>query len=201
MATGVDSGATAHITHDFNNLAVSSDYSGHEGLMAGNGNLVPISSIDSNFISVSYSSSSDSLLLKNILFVPQITKNLLDISQFTKDNNVIIEFNSDSCFVKDKINHKLLLKGSLSKGLYQLDLAPLLLKDKACFGAASAFPLNSDVPCNSSAFISTYNRVYVAPSLTYDDSTCNNSDFVPKSSIHFAGLCKHSANTLCWYRK
>lgn len=108
----VDSGATAHITHDLSNLAISSDYSGTENLIVGNGNRIHISSIGYNSISVP-SASSSSLLLNNILFVPQITKNLLSISQFTKDNNVIIEFNSNSCYVKDKLSHKILLKGPL----------------------------------------------------------------------------------------
>lgn len=96
---------------------MSSDYFGHEDLMVGNGNVVSISSVGSNSILLNSNFASDSLLLNNILFLPQITKNLLSISQFTKDNNVSIEFNSNSCFVKDKLSHKILLKRRLSKGL------------------------------------------------------------------------------------
>lgn len=112
----VDIGATTHVAHDFGNLAVSTDYNGNDNILVGNGNVVPISSIGFNS------------MLNNILFVPQIIKNLLSISQFTKDNNVVIEFNSDSCFVKDKLNHKILLRGNLTNGLYKLDLTQFLSK-------------------------------------------------------------------------
>jgi hypothetical protein len=43
-----------------------------------------------------------SLVLNNVLYVPQLTKNWLNISQLTKDNKVIVEFISNSCFVKDQ---------------------------------------------------------------------------------------------------
>lgn len=69
----VDSGATAHITNHINNLTISSDYSRGDGLMVGNGNVVPISSIGLNSLPIS-SAYSQSLMLNNILFVPQITK-------------------------------------------------------------------------------------------------------------------------------
>lgn len=146
----VDSGATTHITHDLQNLAISSDYSGNEGLMVGNGNLLSISSVGSNTIPLKSNSASSpgSLLLNNILFVPHITKNLLSISQFTKDNHVTIEFNSDSCFVKDNHSHKILLKGSLSNGVYQMDLSSILCKNRAYSAVSSAnLPSTIYVPC------------------------------------------------------
>lgn len=86
----MDSGATAHITHDLQNLAINTTYNGAENLVVGNGNSLLILSIGQNSLpapscsSVPFTSG-QSLLLNNILFVPQITKNLLSISQFTKD--------------------------------------------------------------------------------------------------------------------
>lgn len=60
--------------------------------------------------------------LNNILHVPDSTKNLLSISQFLKDNSVVIEFFSTHCVVKDLTTQRILLKGVLKNGLYQLNL-------------------------------------------------------------------------------
>lgn len=83
----------------------------------GDGNALPISHVGSSLIA----SQSHPLLLNNVLHVPQITKNLISVSKFTKDNNVIAEFFSDGCLIKDKTTKQVLLKGTLKRGLYQLN--------------------------------------------------------------------------------
>lgn len=60
--------------------------------------------------------------LKHVLHVPDISKNLISISQFLHDNVVVIKFYSTHCVVKDLTTHKVLLKGTLKNGLYQLNL-------------------------------------------------------------------------------
>lgn len=75
----VDSGATNHITHDINNMHISSPYHGLDQVAVGNDNQLPF---------LSTSSYTFSILLNNTLYVPQITKNLIITSQFTKNNNV-----------------------------------------------------------------------------------------------------------------
>ena len=74
-----------------------------------------------SFVTTNYKS----LVLNNKLHVPFIIKNLISVSKFTKDNDVIAEFYSDCCLVKDKNMRKVLLKGTLKEGLYQLDVAKL----------------------------------------------------------------------------
>lgn len=120
----VDSGATTHITADLSNLQVQNDYTGTDNVTVGNGSSLPISHVGQ--ASIPSCSSSQSLLLNNILYVPSITKNLLSISQFTKDNNVLFEFHHTHCLVKDKLTNQTLLHGMLKDGLYQLDLQHLL---------------------------------------------------------------------------
>lgn len=87
----MDSSATNHVTNEFGNLTINTDYHGSKSVMVGNGNRLIISSIGSSSIPLSVSDSRPSLLLNNILFIPAIAKNLLSISQFTLDNNVLIE--------------------------------------------------------------------------------------------------------------
>lgn len=93
-----DSGATNHISNDLSNLNSSSEYNGGNSLQMGNDCSVKISHIgQSTFIA----SNSRPLILKDLLYVPQITKNLLSVSQFARDNNVFFEFHPQFCFVKD----------------------------------------------------------------------------------------------------
>lgn len=86
----VDSSATTHITTDLSNLQVQNDYTGTDNVTVGNGSSLPISYVGQ--ASIPSCSSSQSLLLNNILYVPSITKNLLSISQFTKDNMCYLNF-------------------------------------------------------------------------------------------------------------
>lgn len=46
---------------------------------------------------------------------------LLSVSQFARNNNVYFVFYPNSCFVKDQVNHEVLLEGKLRAGLYQFD--------------------------------------------------------------------------------
>jgi GAG-pre-integrase domain len=82
----------------------------------GNGACLQISHLGSSTICTK----EKPLHLNNILCVPGITKKLLSISQLTKDNNVIVKFTSSSYFVKDPLNHRILLQCTLHDGLYQL---------------------------------------------------------------------------------
>ena len=117
----VDSGATNHITADLNNLHVKDDYKGKGKIVVGNGHSLLISHIGSSQIS----SCAKPLLLNNILYAPAITKNLLSVSQITRDNHVFAEFHADYCLLKDKTTRKVLLRGRLKDGLYQLDVSKL----------------------------------------------------------------------------
>ena len=62
----------------------------------------------------------NNLNLHNVLYVPEITKNLLSVSKLTTNNNSLVEFDANYCYVKDKLTGKILLRGKLRDGLYQL---------------------------------------------------------------------------------
>uniref|UniRef100_A0A803Q3J9 Integrase catalytic domain-containing protein n=1 Tax=Cannabis sativa TaxID=3483 RepID=A0A803Q3J9_CANSA len=116
----LDTGATNHLTVDAQQLTTSADYKGKAKVVVGNGASIPILHVGSN--SISTHSPNKSLLLKDILHVPSITQNLLSISQFTKDNNVVLQFDSVCCLIKGKTTKQVLLRGSLSNGLYKLEV-------------------------------------------------------------------------------
>jgi len=58
--------------------------------------------------------------LHNVLYVPEITKKVLSVSKLTVDNNALVEFDTNDCYVKDKLTGRILLRGKLRDGLYQL---------------------------------------------------------------------------------
>lgn len=116
----VDSGATHHVTASLGNMHIQQPYRGNSHLVVGNGATAKIKSVGS--MKASCLQHDKSVILSNILHVPDITKNLLSISQFLKDNAAIIEFHADFCVVKDLKSNKILLKGELKDGLYQMNL-------------------------------------------------------------------------------
>jgi len=71
-------------------------------------------------ILVSSTTKLNNLNLYNVLYVPEVTKNLLSVSMLIADNNALVEFDANYCYVKDKLTRKILLRGKLREGLYQL---------------------------------------------------------------------------------
>lgn len=104
-------------------------------------------------------------------------------------------------FVKDKFNHQTLLKGTLSKWLYQLDLTQFLLK-KATHDVSlvSVAPFktscNSAVSCTSSVLGSVVPSKLVSSSSICDVTVDNKSAKDSYQSALIAGMCKLSANIL-----
>ncbi|TXG69253.1 hypothetical protein EZV62_004188 [Acer yangbiense] len=114
-----DSGATNHVTNDAGNLDLKSDYRGDESLMVGNGKQLDISHVGLKSLP---SLTKHSIILKQVLHVPEIRKNLLSVSRLVNDNDVFIEFHANCCFVKDKLTGMEVLRGRLKNGLYQLEI-------------------------------------------------------------------------------
>ena len=62
----------------------------------------------------------NSLLLKNVLHVPNISKHLHSVHKLVPDNPIFIEFHPDLFFVKDKATRKTILHGRSRGGLYPI---------------------------------------------------------------------------------
>ncbi|KAH6823664.1 hypothetical protein C2S53_004231 [Perilla frutescens var. hirtella] len=139
-----DSGASNHITHDFNNLNIASDYHGAEKLQIGNRTGLSIVHYGDSFARSSQSHT-HIFHLKNLLHVPSITKNLISVSQFAKDNNVYFEFHPLFCFVKDRHTWAILLRRDVKDGLYRFTLQHSLvpvLPSSSLSGSLHQHPLS-----------------------------------------------------------
>lgn len=145
----VDSGATHHITSALGNMQLQTPYKGTSKLVVGNGTTAPILNVGSmNIPSLQHDRS---ITLSEVLHVPDITKNLISISKFLRDNDAIIEFHAASCLVKNRKTHKILLRGVLKDGLYQLEVGTLgssLLSPtstQSCYAVSSSSSNKTDL--------------------------------------------------------
>ena len=93
----LDSGATHHVTHDLETLALHSPYDGTEELLIGDGSGLVISNTDST----SLLTPTTTFNLNHILHVPFVSRNIISISKFCHDNNTFITFLPNSYIVKD----------------------------------------------------------------------------------------------------
>jgi hypothetical protein len=78
----LDSGASSHVTSDLGKFFTYSAYRGTEKLAVGNGDQLPIAHIGNDIVN-SHKLPARTLILSNMLHVPNIAKNLLSISKFT----------------------------------------------------------------------------------------------------------------------
>ncbi|KAI4324081.1 hypothetical protein L6164_023645 [Bauhinia variegata] len=111
----LDSGASHHITNDFGNLSLTSEYPGSDQLHVAYGNTLPISHTGSATLHAPHSS----ITLPNVLYVPRVKHNLLSVSQLCNENNVSVEF-FPSCFkVKALETGTTLLQGPNDQHVYK----------------------------------------------------------------------------------
>ncbi|KAH9693065.1 retrovirus-related pol polyprotein from transposon RE1 [Citrus sinensis] len=118
----LDSGATNHVTNAIGNMNLNSEYQGNDKLTVGNGNKLHISHIGYSMLPT-YNPHKH-IKLNHILCVPDIAKNLISVSKLLLDNDINVEFHKSVCFIKDKSQGKILVKGVARDGLYELLCMP-----------------------------------------------------------------------------
>lgn len=111
-----DSGASNHVTNNYENITNAAEYGGKDCVTVGNGDKLSITCVGKSVLT----DGCHVLNLENVLCVPEIAKNLVSMSKLAQDNNVFIEFHGHFCLVKDKTSGRIMLRGVLKDGLYQL---------------------------------------------------------------------------------
>ena len=112
-----DTGATDHMTGNAGNLHSLTPYTGNDGVMVGNGNILPITHIGKATVG----SGDSSIPLNDVLLVPDIKKDLLSISKLTSDYPLKFEFDGPGFVIKDRITQRIVARGRKQKGLYIFD--------------------------------------------------------------------------------
>lgn len=126
----LDSGASAHITHDPGMLFDVTRASPRCSVTTSNGHMVPVRAMGS----VSFP---HGLSLKHVLVVPEFKFKLLSISQLSRDLNCAVTFWMDVCLIQEMPSKKLIGVGRLHDGLYYLDSGTPSFSPSATFSLAT----------------------------------------------------------------
>ncbi|KAG6666675.1 hypothetical protein CIPAW_01G048700 [Carya illinoinensis] len=94
----LDIGATDHMIANEGILHSLTPYQGHDGIMVGNGKVLPITHVGQAIVG----SSNSQLLLNDVLVVPEIKKNLLSVSKLTTAYPLQFEFDGTGFVLKDR---------------------------------------------------------------------------------------------------
>jgi hypothetical protein len=111
-----DTGATDHITGNPGNLHSLTPYTGSDGVMLGNGDILQITHVGQANIE----SGNKSLQLNDVLLVPDIKKDLISVSKLTSDLPLKFEFDGDGFVIKDRSTNRVVARGTKKDGLYAL---------------------------------------------------------------------------------
>ncbi|KAI5428719.1 hypothetical protein KIW84_033637 [Lathyrus oleraceus] len=72
----------------------------------------------------------DDLILKNVLYVPQLNCNLISISQLSDESNCNVHFTADLCAIQDRTSKMLIGAGERRDGLYLFREVPKVKANK-----------------------------------------------------------------------
>lgn len=126
----VDTGATNHMTSDAQLLSNITPVTNSDSIQFGNGEHLFVSHFGNTRLG--------SLILDNILIIPELAAHLLCIYQLCKQNNCSVWFNEFMCVIQDKVMAKILFKGLSKHGLYPIPFdLPLL---KTSMHSSTSFP-------------------------------------------------------------
>ncbi|KAI8523278.1 hypothetical protein RHMOL_Rhmol13G0060800 [Rhododendron molle] len=113
----IDTGASDHNTADSRKLHNLRPYKGNnKGVRVANGDLLPISHIGDATINLGHRT----ILLKNVLVVPEIKQNVFSVSKFTSDYPCNFEFSATSFMIKDRTTKRVIASGRRRGNLFPL---------------------------------------------------------------------------------
>ncbi|KAG6667017.1 hypothetical protein CIPAW_01G071400 [Carya illinoinensis] len=127
-----DTRATDHMIANQGTLQSVTPYTGHDGIMVGNGKSLPITHTGQVMIRFAQSK----IQLNNVLMVPDIKKDLLSVSRLTSDYPLKFGFDGNGFVIKDRMTLRTVAIGRNRKGLYVFNAAAWTFPEKR-----TTFPL------------------------------------------------------------
>jgi hypothetical protein len=110
----IDTGASHHMT---STLACMNDVRDIEPCPVGMPNGTRTYATKEGMVTIG-----DKLMLKHVLFVPNLNCNLISISQLLQDADYIVYFTKTMCVIQDRISRMMIGAGEQSEGLYVLSV-------------------------------------------------------------------------------
>lgn len=114
----MDTGASHHTVNDATSLHTLMDYTGPDEIVLGDGKSLRISHTGS----VSIPLNSRSLVLSEVLCVPNLHKNLVSVSKLCRTNSVSVEFFDTYFVVKDRQSGTPLVRGPVVSDVYNISV-------------------------------------------------------------------------------
>ena len=167
----VDSGATHHVAHNKDLFFELSDAL-NTSVTLPTGLGIKIAGIGSIRLS-------DSLTLKNVLYLPDFRLNLLSVSQLTKELGYRVVFDPDVCMIQDPIRGLMIGKGDQISNLYVLNAMDM----------ASSISLQQFASCSSVVVdVGLWHSRLGHPSMSKTDSIIDvlGLKHMNKEPFHFA---------------
>lgn len=168
----IDSGTTHHVAHD-RNLFIELTDSVSTSVTLPTGLGIKIARTGSIRLH-------DSLILRNVLYLPDFRLNLMSVSQLTKDLGYRVIFDLAVCFIQDPIKGWMIGKGEQISKLYVLDAGEL---------AGSTFIQQQYASCSNVVVdVSLWHNRLGHPSMSKTDSIIDSLGFkqINKELFHCA---------------
>lgn len=113
----IDSGASGHMTMAKENLHCTTASTKNEVIVADNSRM-KIDCVGDMRLSVKNDKRSDSVLVRNVQYIPKLCANLLSVSQIVKNGNTVT-FDANGCRITDE-NKKPIATAELHNNMYKL---------------------------------------------------------------------------------
>lgn len=110
----LDIGATYHMTGNQGKLYSLNSYLGLDGVMVGDGKILPITQVGQAVIR----NSRNPITLKNVLVSLELKNDLVSISKLTTDYPLSFKFNGNGFVITNRTTQQIVAKGLNQKGLY-----------------------------------------------------------------------------------
>lgn len=115
----IDSGASSHMTHDFNNLCNVKDVINEKFVIMANNQKIEVKNSGDYKLTLLVNNKDCAVTIKNVLYVPDLSTNLISVSQLINNGKSVVFKKSNCCIYEN--NGELLATATLHNNMFKLN--------------------------------------------------------------------------------